>query len=151
MSATRVIWRRLDTRLVADAENTRRGRTKPKPQPPLVCPCGERHWTWTAVAVCRWPGADISGVPPASAGCHAVVIMCGPRTVVELYQSLTDTRGRRRNLDRRGCGPQCSLRHSVYKLARNGEITTVEPPPEKPIKSRFRPRPCRAKQQEEEE
>jgi hypothetical protein len=151
MQPTRPTWRRLDPRLLAEAENTRqRGRAKPKPPPPLACPCGERHWYWPDVAAHHFPGASVSGIPPARWPCHALFLKCGPRPTVELYQSLGDARGRCRNLDRRGCGPQCRKAHKLFKLMKNGDLAPVPPQPE-PVKSRFRERPARTKQQEEEE
>lgn len=77
----------------------------------LACTtCHRRHRTYSALATCRWPHADVRGEGP-----WAVGAACPPVTV-HLHASQEDAARAKAQIDRTGCGSRCEGRHFVHSL-----------------------------------
>jgi hypothetical protein len=91
---------------------------EPEWQPGRECPeCGRQHRSWRLVAKCRWPRAIwITGNPPASRPCFALVSYCPPGATVTLWDTLARAEERKRGIDKFACGGRCWRDHRIIAL-----------------------------------
>lgn len=68
------------------------------------CRCGTLHRTWSTMAFCHWRRA----VWVQGEGGMALVSRCNGSTTVSLHQTYAAAEQARRDLDRLGCGSNCT-------------------------------------------
>src|SRR5262245_47705668 len=87
-------------------------------RPGLDCwNCERTHRSWYRYAWCRWRRAIwISGDPPVSGPCFALVAACGRGTTVTLHESRAEAEKDKARIDRLACGGQCWRAHRIVAL-----------------------------------
>ena len=72
--------------------------------------CERSHRTYSALARCMWPSADVSGEGP-----YATVASCRVRTV-HLHATEAEAAAAKQRIDDSGCCGACIRRHEIVAL-----------------------------------